>query len=145
MPGDPIPPETRSVDLVALTPEARSALGGNHLALGTFPYRIGRDSRGSRWTGAGTITERRKAGSTPSNDLYLPDHDDPLNVSREHLQIERAESGFVLVDRKSTCGTLVEGELVGGQARGGSVALRDGDVIIVGTSRSPFAFKLRLG
>jgi pSer/pThr/pTyr-binding forkhead associated (FHA) protein len=145
MPGGPIPPDTRSVDLVPLTPEARAALRGNQLTVAIFPFRIGRDSRGTRWTGAASVTERRRPGSTPNNDLYLPDHDEPLNVSREHLQIERAQSGFVLVDCKSTCGTLVEGELVGGQARGGSVVLRDGDVIIVGTSRSPFAFKFRLG
>ena len=145
MPGDAIPPDTMSVDLVPLTPEARSVLGGNHLTVTTFPFRIGRDSRGTRWTGAGPVTERRRSGSTPTNNLYLPDHDEPLNVSREHLQIKRVQSGFVLVDCKSTCGTIVEGALVGGQALGGSVILRDGDVIIVGTSKSPFAFKFRLG
>jgi hypothetical protein len=48
------------------------------------------------------------------------------------------------VDRGSTCGTIVEGDRVGGQGRVGSVALRDSDVIIVGTSFSPFVFKVRM-
>ena len=51
----------------------------------------------------------------------------------------------MLVDRGSTCGTIVEGTVIGGEGRGGSVALKDGDVIIVGTSLSPFVFKVRLG
>jgi len=57
-------------------------------------------------------------------------------VSREHFQIQPDGAGFVLVDCKSTCGTLVEGVLVGGQTRGGTISLLDGHVIIVGTSRS---------
>jgi hypothetical protein len=38
----------------------------------------------------------------------------------------------------------VEGVLVGGDTTGGRARLRDGDVIIVGTSRSPFVFKFRV-
>jgi len=33
---------------------------------------------------------------------------------------------------------------VGGENKGGTVALRDGDVIIVGSSASPFVFKFCL-
>lgn len=96
------------------------------------------------WTEGGLRAERRKPGaSPPNNDLYLPDREEPLNVSREHFHIEPDGSGFVLVDRQSTCGTLVEGTRVGGQNNGGTVPLRDGDVIIVGTARSPYVFKFR--
>jgi hypothetical protein len=49
------------------------------------------------------------------------------------------------VARERTCGTIVEGEIVGGGTRGGTTALHDGDVIIVGTSNSPYAFKFRIG
>ena len=48
-------------------------------------------------------------------------------------------------DADRTCGTLVEGGLVGGDTRGGRRSLHDGDVIIVGSSRSPYAFKFRVG
>jgi pSer/pThr/pTyr-binding forkhead associated (FHA) protein len=68
-----------------------------------------------------------------------------MNVSRAHFQIDRAGAGYVLVDRESTCGTIVEGEIVGGGTRGGTIALHDGHVIIVGTSNSPYAFKFRIG
>ena len=139
------PPQPGRVALVALTPEARSALGARELAISSFPFRVGRESRGSHWAGARMVSERRKPGASPSNDLYLPDGEEPLNVSREHFLIERDGVGFVLVDLQSTCGTIVEGASVGGQTQGGRVALRDGDVIIVGTSRSQFAFKFRVG
>jgi len=72
-------------------------------------------------------SERRKPGSQPSNELYLAEHAEPLNVSREHLRHHRRRP-----DR-------------GGEARGGTFSLHDGDVIIVGTSRSPYVFKFRVG
>jgi hypothetical protein len=43
-------------------------------------------------------------------------------VSREHFAIDRSDSGYVLVDRASTCGTIVEGQTVGGDTRGGTLA-----------------------
>jgi pSer/pThr/pTyr-binding forkhead associated (FHA) protein len=130
--------------LVPLTPESRAALGAPQVEIERFPYRVGRESRGTQRTADGFVSERRNPGSRPSNDLYLVEHDEPMNVSRAHFLIERDGAGYVLVDRESTCGTIVEGELVGGGTRGGTVALHDGDVIIVGTSNSPYAFKFRI-
>jgi len=91
------------------------------------------------------VTERRSRGSRPTNDLYLVEHDEPMNVSRSHFQIDWADASYVLVDLESTCGTIVEGTLVGGDTRGGTITLHDGDVIIVGTSNSPYVFKFRVG
>jgi pSer/pThr/pTyr-binding forkhead associated (FHA) protein len=130
--------------LVPLTPESRAALGAPQVEIERFPYRVGRESRGTQRTADGFVSERRNPGSRPSNDLYLVEHDEPMNVSRAHFLIERDGAGYVLMDRESTCGTIVEGELVGGGTRGGTVALHDGDVIIVGTSNSPYAFKFRI-
>jgi pSer/pThr/pTyr-binding forkhead associated (FHA) protein len=131
--------------IVALTPESRDALGAPERELTKFPYRVGRESRGIQRTSQGVVSERRDPGSRPSNDLYLLEHDEPLNVSRQHFEIDRSDTGYVLVDRASTCGTIVEGQIVGGATRGGTLSLHDGDVIIVGTSRSPYVFKFRVG
>jgi pSer/pThr/pTyr-binding forkhead associated (FHA) protein len=130
--------------LVALTPEAYAALGAHERELTRLPYRVGRESREAQRTAHGSVTEHRDPESRPTNDLYLHDREEPLNVSREHFVIERRAAGYVLVDRESTCGTIVEGETVGGEHKGGTVALRDGDVIIVGISASPFVFKFRV-
>ena len=131
--------------LVALTPESRTALGASQTEIQRLPYRVGRESRGNQRIGHGFVGERRSPGSRPTNDLYLVEHDEPMNVSRSHFQIDYAGASYVLVDLESTCGTIVEGTVVGGDTRGGTIALHDGDVIIVGTSNSPYAFKFRVG
>ena len=41
-------------------------------------------------------------------------------------------------------GSLVEGRVLGDARTGGRIELHDRDVIIVGTSASPFVFKIRL-
>lgn len=143
MSGSPAP--HGRVLLVALTPESRAALGAREASIERFPHRVGRDSRGMQRTADGFARERRSPDSRPTNDLYLVEHDEPMNVSRAHFLIDRGGDGYVLVDRESTCGTIVEGEIVGGGTRGGTIALHDGDVIIVGTSTSPYVFKFRIG
>lgn len=129
-----------SVFLKGLTPEAKLALGGDFLEIARFPFRIGRESRLHDSIGQGT-SSRRRSDSTPNNDLYLIEPGTLLNISREHCMIDERDGTYVLVDRGSSCGTIVEGELVGDHRKGGSRRLRDQDVIIVGTSESRFIFK----
>ena len=131
------------VTLVALTPEASEALGSAEILVTRFPFRVGRESRSLKRLGQEISLERRASGSKLNNDLYVVERSELLNVSREHFQIERLDTGYVLVDRESTCGTIVEGATVGGQNKGGTAPLRDGDVIVVGTSASPYVFKFR--
>jgi len=131
--------------LEALTPEAEQSLGGERLVLWRLPFRVGRECRMVEAGGGLRIAERRKGAAQPSNELYLLDPGPRLQVSRAHFQIEAAaEGGHRLVDRGSACGTVVGNQMVGGGDRGGSVPLRDGDVIVAGTSASPFAFRFRI-
>jgi hypothetical protein len=128
--------------LVALTPEAREAMRTDQVKITHFPFRVGRESRLGLVGGALRVMERRKLDAPPNNDLYLVDNGNPLNVSREHFQIERtADGGYELVDRGSACGTMVGNEVLGGHDKGGRCALHHGNVIVVGTTRSPYAFK----
>jgi pSer/pThr/pTyr-binding forkhead associated (FHA) protein len=133
------------IELVALTPEARSVIGAVAVVVSPLPYRVGRESRGPREGGRTVTTEQRRLGAPPTNELYLPEQSELLNVSREHFQIEWDGRGLILVDRGSTCGTIVEGQVVGGEGQRGTVPLKNGDVIIVGTSFSPFVFKVSIG
>ena len=134
----------RRATLLALTPEAKAALGGGTVELKTFPFRVGRESRGRPRPATRTVADRRKSESRPTNDLYLPETAEPFDVSREQFQITHNGTHYVLVERQSTGGTLVEGTVVGGRHGRGAVQLNDGDIIIVGTSRSPYVFKFRL-
>jgi pSer/pThr/pTyr-binding forkhead associated (FHA) protein len=132
------------IELVALTPEARSVIGAAAVVASPLPYRVGRESRGPREVGQTVTMEQRRPGAPPTNELYLPETSERINVSREHCQIEWDGRGLVLVDRGSTCGTIVEGQQVGGRGQRGTVPLKDGDVIIVGTGFSPFVFRVRV-
>ena len=86
--------------------------------------------------------DRRDPSTPPNNDLYLLDLGGAYQVSREHFQIEKTPSGtFELFDRGSTCGTLVDDVLVGGQHKTGSRTLHDGSIIVVGNARSNYKFK----
>jgi FHA domain len=134
-----------AVWLVALTEEARVALRGEQHVIERFPFKVGRESRLARRKAWPTAEQR--AGTAPQlNDLYLVEPGEVVNVSREHFAIEHdGGDRYVLVDRGSACGTLVEGRLVGGDRSGDRTELHDHDVIFVGTSVSPFVFKFRTG
>lgn len=134
--------------LKAMTPEAAEAVPRGQIESGLiriqqFPFRVGRETRITIVDGAPMILDRRlKTGQMkPNNDLYLHDSREALNISREHCQIERtADGGYVLVDRGSACGTLLNGVSIGGDDAGGSVPLKDGDVIGIGTESTPYRY-----
>lgn len=131
--------------LCALTAEARAALAGAETEIAQFPFRVGRESRKfESMEKKAFFADKRKPTNRPNNDLYLIEETELINVSREHFQIAREGAGFVLEDRGSTLGTIVEGQKVGGDNKAGRVALRDGDVIIVGSSICPYVFKFRV-
>ena len=139
----PSSPDLRA-SLIALTPEAKAALGGAELVIARLPFRVGRESRRRPHAAGRTIAERRKPKRPPTNELYLVEKGEPFNVSRDHFQIQHNGTRYILVDRQSACGTIVEGAVVGGRGAGGAVQLNDGDVIVVGTSGSPYVFKFRV-
>ena len=134
--------------LQALTPEAIEAvppvflLGENVVALHQFPYRIGRESRLQRMDGEVQRVIRPKPSATvPNNDLYLIDPFLSVNISREHLQIEKHEEVFMLQDRGSATGTSIIRKDSGKAEKGNSFILNDGDIISIGTEGSPYLFK----
>jgi hypothetical protein len=131
--------KTINAFLKPLTPEAEASLGAKLYQIPKFPFRIGRESRNSRKNSF--LNSRRRTDSMPTNDLYLIEKEPPLNISREHFQIEWRDNTFFIIDRGSACGILVEGATIGGNRTGGQHPLGSGDVIIVGTSASRHIYK----
>ncbi len=133
--------------LRALTPEAERSIPQPLIVEGlvtirNFPFRIGRESRVKMVDGRVERIERAKFNDTePNNDLYLIDDGHLLNISREHFQIERDGDHFYLYDRGSACGTRVGDKSVGGEDSDGSLELKDGDTIVIGTKNSPYGFQ----
>lgn len=132
--------------LKALTPEAGAAVPQGTLIQGMvgirgFPFQVGRESRGKVVDGVFHRVERpRRESSVPTNDLYLVDAGDMLQISREHFRIERTATGYQVIDRGSVCGTSVGGVRIGGNESGGNVLLQDGDEIHVGTDVTPYRY-----
>ena len=111
------------------------------IAIRQFPFRVGRESRFTYVNGEIRRMERQRLGNQePNNDLYLLDPIQPLHVSREHFHIDRTLDGYVIFDRGSACGTIVGGVEIGGKDSGGSIPIKDGETIIVGTSNSPYSY-----
>jgi hypothetical protein len=130
--------------LLPMTPEAKRSIQGDRIKLHKFPFRIGRESRLDRVVNSIKYKERRKKVDPPNNDLYLIDRGKLLNVSREHVQIEKKEDGtYEVVDRGSACGTIVADYVVGGHDKGGRYPLENGNIIIIGTPQSQFRFKFQ--
>jgi hypothetical protein len=133
--------------LQALTPVAAIATPqhqriGDLISIRKFPFRIGRESRFRKTDRGEERLERLKFDNTePNNDLYLVDRGELLNISREHLQIEKTADGYRLVDRHSACGTKIEGVAIGGEDKGGSAVLHDGDVIGIGAKDTPYLYR----
>ena len=133
--------------LQPLTPEARNAIPnalgiGSSVLIRKFPFRIGRESRVRIIDGRMERIERHKLDDrAPSNDLYLLDQGDLLNISREHLLIDRTSSGYTVVDRGSACGTRVGETAIGGEDRGGGCVLQDGDIIAIGARTTPYLYR----
>lgn len=126
------------------TPTTSLAINRDEVRLDQFPFRVGREARTHLAGATPETSERREVVGRPNNDLYVKDMGKPLNVSREHFQIEENSDGsYELVDRGSACGTVVGGYIVGGDYTGGRCALKFGDDIIVGTPQSPIVFKFR--
>ena len=129
--------------LRALTPEAEESVGGAcEIPIRTYPFRVGRETRDATgFLGLGS-PERRVMLRGINNHLNLHDDGALMFISRKHFQIERdPQGGFLVKDRGSVCGTVVDKNLVGGDRRGGSCPLHDGHVIIVGGLDSPYVFQ----
>jgi hypothetical protein len=131
--------------LIPVTEAARNAIpDGDEIRLAQLPFKVGRESRApGRLTTLLEIVERRLLRVPPLNDVYLLEAPSRagFQISREHFVIDRIGSHFVLTDRKTTCGTWVNDQMVDGRSERPTVALCDGDVITLGRRDSPFRYQ----
>ena len=133
--------------LVAVTDEARRALGAEEVRVVTGSFKFGRERRSaSREVKLpAALSEQRRGAAPELNDVYLPE--DPaaaLQIAGAHFTIENVDGQFFLTDRGSSCGTVVAGQRLGGRRKGGRTELQDGDEIIVGTRSSPYVFRFQI-
>ncbi len=98
------------------------------LVIEQLPFRVGRSH----------------GGPLDSNDLKLLDHK-PYTVSRHHFVIEVERDGYVICDRGSFLGTIVNGKRIGGRRHDGRALLSTGrNRVVVGDDHSRFQFDLEV-
>lgn len=143
--SDATPSSCSEATLVAVTEEAARALGGTReLRVTQFPFKVGRERRSYLADDRlpVNVSQRRRGEAPQVNDVYLQeDASGNLQISGAHFAIECVDARYFLVDRGSACGTMVAGDLIGGNRKGGRTELRDGDEVIVGTGRSRYIFR----
>lgn len=117
--------------LYPLSEAAANVLPEEGLALTRFPFRVGRAS------------EPNEPEPSDLNDLWLLDSR-PFNVSRNHLAIDLwGEGRFVVKDRGSLLGTIVNGDVIGGKSHDRRAELREGENrLIVGSELSPYQIRV---
>ena len=135
--------------LKPLTEEALFSIPQSYLRAGLIPiyqtpYRIGKEARIYKDEETGTlhrIERHRPNNQSPTNDLYLIARGQKLNISREHVQLLREADTFIILDRLSACGFLLNDTHHGGNDTGGRAIIRDGDTLTLGINTSPFCFQ----
>lgn len=87
---------------------------------------------------------RSNIGPLASNHLAVFDHQ-PYTVSRHHFVIERERDSYVICDRGSFLGTIVNGKQIGGKRRDGRAILQPGsNHVIAGDEHSRFVFDIQV-
>ena len=106
-----------------------------------YPFKIGREARVTYVNDEPVLQERHKlGGDAPNNDAYLLDNNQFLQISRIHCSIVQQKDRYVLVDRGSECGCMVNQFKVGDGANM-NCPLEDGDIITIGSQESQYKFK----
>lgn len=136
--------------LKALTEDSRHSIvkrtfGQDIIPIYQYPFRIGREARVDFVDGEVILQERHKlGGQEPNNDAYLLDNGQFLQISREHCSIVNNGNKYMLQDRGSACGSMVNDFSIGGDDNNGSINLQDGDIITLGSKESHYKFKFIL-
>ncbi len=136
--------------LKAITEESKHSIikrvfGEDIIPIYKFPFKIGREARVNYVDGEIILQERHKHhGKEPNNDSYLIDSGEFLQISREHCSIVSNGDTYMLQDRGSACGSMVNKFSVGGDDHQASIPLKDGDIITLGSKESPYKFKFIL-
>lgn len=120
-------PQSFTVKLVALTPQAREAMGCETRFVEKLPCTFGREDN----------------DPLSFNDVELKDRQ-PFQISRSHLMLMVEDGKLVLYDRGSKLGTWVRGQLIGGPSSfEGPVLVNDEAVeVVLGSAESPMRFEV---
>lgn len=128
-----------------LTEKAKNALPYEEkmISIKKLPFKIGREARIAQ-TDKGSYVKLRISENediNPSNDAYIVDKDQFLQVSKHHCEIVERDGKYILVDRGSTNGTILNNTKIGKDEESLETELQDGDIIQFGSEKSEFKYQ----
>lgn len=128
-PVEPPQPSGLSISMEGLTPAAVQSLPGSPYQISSFPFLIGRKSR----------------DPFSYNDLKIPDSA-PLQISRHHLEFIVRDDRVGVSDRGSYLGSIVDEKMLGGKDGSAGPLYFQGNegILVIGNSKSPFKYKIRI-
>ena len=118
-----------TVSMEGLTPIAAQSLPENPFHIKEFPFLVGRKSR----------------DPLSYNDLKISDSV-PLQISRHHMEFIKVGDRIGVSDRGSHLGSIVDGRLLGGNEGTPGPLFFEGSegILILGNSKSPFRYKIKV-
>ncbi len=121
-----------SIILTGTNDISRKALNGSSLEIEKIPFRVGRiDS---------TLFNESLGILDTENDFSIKESGSPYYVSPNHFLIDKVENEYIIIDRGSHSGLVVNGKSI----RDSCVLNRGDNELIVGSSFSPFVFTLTI-
>ena len=126
--------------LLPLTQKAKQSLPTEEklIPIRLLPFKIGRESRlGKNERGIFIKLRMINENSQPNNDIYLVDDGNQLEISKEHCEISIEDDSYILTDRNSSNGTILNGDTLSSK----TTKLKDGDIIQMGSSKSEYKFQ----
>jgi hypothetical protein len=122
--------KTGLIVLAAANESSKKALGSNKVSIDKFPCKVGRTS---------TIGEDDVFAD---NDISLEDNTGkpPYNISSNHFLIDRVDENYIVIDRGSSLGTIVNGTKI----EGACILDKKVNELVVGAQNSPFVFTLEI-
>ncbi|MGR3318929.1 MAG: cyclic nucleotide-binding domain-containing protein [Candidatus Anammoxibacter sp.] len=116
--------DNRCLVITGINDISRQALDGKDLVVRKFPFKVGRKGR--------------KDDVLIDNDLEIEEREEPFYVSKNHFLINKIEGHFVVMDRGSNAGLIVNGEKI----KDMYIFQMHENAITIGSAFSPFEFKI---
>lgn len=125
-----VPEKKGTLLMTGMNETARNALGNKTVRIESFPCKVGRKSL----TGVDDVFI--------DNDLFLEDNTEkpPFEISSNHFLIDLVNEKYVVIDRGSSFGTIVNGVKIEEPC----TLDRKDNKLVVGSHDSPFIFNLEI-
>lgn len=132
-PVEPIPVvvEEEYIILSGANDVTKAVLGDTELKIKEFPFKVGRYSSGEVPLQNDVLV---------NNHLYITEDKQPYYVAKNHFELVKVDKYFVVVDRGSRPGIIVNGRIV----KELCILRQEVNSIVVGTRFSPYVFSAKI-